>query len=292
VSAGLVLGVDVRAAHHDVHTVHLPYSNIKLEYCKYGKHSAHSPIIALPGFLDTYHSYSLLEEHLQEYRIYALSLPCTGGSGHDTNIASDIIQLAHVVKEFIDQLGLDRVVIIGHSMSSILAAQIARLYPGKVKAFILLGPKASFEGDHMSLDYFGLIEETASHLGGDDYFPEQFIKDAINNGIYDLSSVSNSFLEREISDAKKIPAKCWVAGVKAMREASFVSLLSEITRPCLILYGDHDFFGWDAEVGGVEALILNLRKLQFNKLYKIGHAPHWEDPSECAHLIEVFLKSL
>jgi pimeloyl-ACP methyl ester carboxylesterase len=290
----LCVPLEAKQPHIETHTVQLLHANIKLEYAVHGRHGSTIPIVALHGFIDTYYSYVLLMQNLEDYRIYAPSLPCFGESDKDTDIAGDYTRLAQVVVEFMDQLDIEKAVIIGHSMSSLLAPQIAYLYPDRVHAFILLGPKATFAGDTPVLDYFDMIEETAgtNNLGPDDLFPEQFVQDVQESSAFGLSSIPSWFLERVISDAKKVPSKCWLAGIQAMRDASFIPTLSQIFKSSLILYGDHDIFAWDAEVGGPEALVVNLPETQLNKLYNIGHAPHWENPSKTAHLIRVFLKSL
>jgi pimeloyl-ACP methyl ester carboxylesterase len=90
----------------------------------------------------------------------------------------------------------------------------------------------------------------------------------------------------------KVPSKCWIAGMNAMGSADFESTLGDITAPVLVIYGDHDIFPWESDVGGQEALVLGLPAITLVKLQEVGHASHWEAPSVVAGHIEAWLSTI
>jgi pimeloyl-ACP methyl ester carboxylesterase len=72
--------------------------------------------------------------------IMALDLPGHGGSGG--RIPKGIDEAAAVVGEFLDALGIARVVIGGHSMGGAIAQQFALSYPERVSGLVLIGTGA------------------------------------------------------------------------------------------------------------------------------------------------------
>ena len=72
--------------------------------------------------------------------IVALDLPGHGRSGG--NIPKGIDDAAAVVADFLDALGIARVVIGGHSMGGAIAQQLALSYPERVAGVILIGTGA------------------------------------------------------------------------------------------------------------------------------------------------------
>jgi pimeloyl-ACP methyl ester carboxylesterase len=73
-------------------------------------------------------------------QIIALDLPGHGGSGG--SIPKAIEDAAAVIAEFLDALGIARVVIGGHSMGGAIAQQFALSYPERTDGVILIGTGA------------------------------------------------------------------------------------------------------------------------------------------------------
>ena len=73
-------------------------------------------------------------------QIIALDLPGHGGSGG--SIPKAIEDTAAVIAEFLDALGIARVVIGGHSMGGAIAQQFALSYPERTDGVILIGTGA------------------------------------------------------------------------------------------------------------------------------------------------------
>ena len=77
-------------------------------------------ILGLHGYTDSWNTYRLIMKQLPQYRFISLSLPCFGDSSKDPSYDSYQKQAAAVVA-FLDQLGIAKANVIGHSMSSVLA---------------------------------------------------------------------------------------------------------------------------------------------------------------------------
>ena len=97
------------------------------------------PVIALHGWLDNAASFTLLAHHLPQIRLIALDLAGHGLSDHRPpgqpyyiwdNVA-DVLAL-------VEHLGLERVVLLGHSLGAGVATLFAGAFPERVSRMILL----------------------------------------------------------------------------------------------------------------------------------------------------------
>jgi non-heme chloroperoxidase len=283
--------------------ISLPSADI--EYAVHGSHGLTSiPIIALHGYTDAWYSYYLLMQELSNVKIYSLSLPCYGNSDKNEVLASSYDLLADVVIEFMDAKDIDEAYIMGHSMSSVLAPHIAYLYPERVAGVITIGPRASFINDPSMMDpengFFAWINYSIQEagLGPEDPFDYHFCYEWQASTVYYSpyrDSCPDWFIDECVEETMKVPSKCWIAGETAMSSVDYTETLKSIQKPVLVIYGDHDIFPWDAEVGGQEALELSYSgnpSMWLIKLWEVGHASHWEVPDVIADLITTFIQNI
>jgi pimeloyl-ACP methyl ester carboxylesterase len=284
------------------HIMHLATNNVNIEYAVHGAYttSDHIPVIALHGYTDAWYSYDLLMKNSPNVKIYAISLPCYGSSTKDDVLASSYDTLAAVVVEFMDVMGIDVAVIMGHSMSSLLAPHVAHLYPERAAGVVLVGPRATFatdpsmvgqEGeDPNSWGFLPWVSSVMSTMDPEATLDYQFCYDWQVSTVY--KPIPEDFLEGCVQETMKVPAKCWLAGVNAMSSVDYTETLTTITVPFIMVFGDHEIFPWEQELGGQEAIIKAVPQLSIVKLEGIGHASHWEAPVTIALILKNFMKNL
>lgn len=95
-------------------------------------------ILLLHGFLENCHMWDAFMPILEtNHRVIRLDLP-----GHGkTKIASDnhtVELMARILNVFLEELSIDEIIIIGHSMGGYIAFSLANLYREKIKAMLLL----------------------------------------------------------------------------------------------------------------------------------------------------------
>ena len=97
------------------------------------------PVILLHGYTDSWRSYERVLPHLpQSLRVLAVTQRGHGDSGKpDGEYESRVF--ARDVANFMDTLGIERAVIVGHSMGSTVAQRFAVDYPQRVRALVLAG---------------------------------------------------------------------------------------------------------------------------------------------------------
>ena len=104
-----------------------------------------APVICLHGFGSHALSYGAMMAALRpDLRALSWDMPGYGGSdalGMAEPSASDY---AAALRRLLDTSGLQQVVLVGHSLGTLIAAAMARLYPERVKALLLLSPTAGF----------------------------------------------------------------------------------------------------------------------------------------------------
>jgi non-heme chloroperoxidase len=98
-----------------------------------------TPVVLLHGYTDSMRSYQRVLPHLpQSLRIFAVTQRGHGGSDKpEGSYTSDVF--ARDVAAFLDSLGLERAVIVGHSMGSTVAQRFAVEYPQRTQALVLEG---------------------------------------------------------------------------------------------------------------------------------------------------------
>lgn len=75
------------------------------------------------------------------HRVIAPDLPCAGGSAIDPEMS--VGSLAQDLLDLMDQLGLDRVHLVGHSMGTVICQHMAVAAPERISGMVLLGPLAA-----------------------------------------------------------------------------------------------------------------------------------------------------
>jgi len=274
--------------------VTLPDSGITLEYAVHGKKNHSPPIIAIHGFSGSWSGYYLLMESMPDYQIYAVTLPCWGGSTKDDVLLGNFDNTAEIIIEFMDHFDIDSAYLIGHSMGSLLVVRIALLYPNRIDGVITVGTVGSLSLNPELLGLFQSIEDTGRNtfnLSPEDFYPEEYLRPLFES-VTLMDLIPDWFFDMMIEDALKAPFKCYIAGINVMRELNQIDQLHSLELPFLIIHGAGDFVTWDAMKGGAESVLLNVPDVILYKFHNLAHSPHQEDPEKIASVIRTFIKSI
>ena len=126
----------------------VPVGNLNLSYQEWGNPDG-QPIIMLHGFGVSGHMFDEFADRMQDrYRLLALDQRGHGDS--DWSEEGDYSRTAFVedLEGFRKALGIDRFVLIGHSMGGLNSVAYANAYPQHVRALVLVdvGPESAKEG--------------------------------------------------------------------------------------------------------------------------------------------------
>lgn len=258
--------------------VNLP-TGVKLHYVVDGPKDG-PPIVFLHGVTDSSFSWSSVTPFLSDtYRTYALDQRGHGDSERPSG-GYTAAQFAEDAIAFMDALGIEQAVVVGHSMGSFNAHQLASVYPDRVSHLVLIGSAATPRGSE-------LIEYIWDEIVGLPDFQDPIDPDFIREWQTGPNPVDPEFFEQILVETGKVPARVWKAAFRGLLTDDHSRFLADVTAPTLIIWGSQDvFFDADDQAALVEALP-DATLLTYEGA---GHNTQWEEPQRVAEDILAFIQ--
>ncbi|WP_233585647.1 alpha/beta fold hydrolase [Corallococcus sp. CA054B] len=255
-------------------------TGVTLRYVEQGRQDG-PVVVFLHGYTDSHHTWDLdLPRFPRDFRIYALD---QRGHGDSSRPACCYTQQAFAkdVVAFLDAKRVSRAVLVGHSMGSFIAQQVALDFPHRVKGLVLVGSAPTVAGNEVAL---GLKEAVDSLT---DPVDPAFIYEFQASTFY--APVPESYLDTLVSESSKLPARVWQDALDGLIAEDHSARLGRIRVPTLIIGGDHDgFFSVDEQ----RALARAIRGSRYLLYPETGHAPHAERPQRFVNDVHHFLNRL
>ncbi len=252
-------------------------TGVHLEYAESGN-KAGTPIIFLHGITDSWHSYEKVLPLLPtQFHAFALSQRGHGDSDrpplgyHPKDFAAD-------VAAFVKQKKLKRVVVVGHSMGSVVAQQFALDYPQFLKGMVLIGADASFKDNEGIPEFYNEVLNIGEKISRE--FMESFQKATLAN------EIDPEYFETVVKEGMKVPGPIFGAAFTGLMEVDYTSSLKNINIPVLVLFGDKDAF---IKVSDQELFTQHIPNASLIVYTGTGHALHWEKPQRFVDDLSVFI---
>ncbi len=255
-------------------------TGVSLQFVEQGDPQG-TPVVLLHGITDSWRSYELVLPYLPaSVHAFALTQRGHGDSEKPLN-GYDPKDFAADVAAFLEARKLKAAVIVGHSMSSVIAQRFALDHPDKSLGTVLVGAFASFKRNEAVQGFAQVLDTLNDPVS--EQFATEFQQSTLANPIPD------SFLQSAIRESLKVPARVWKGVGADLFRADYVSKLNGYARPVLIVWGDKDVFSPKAD----QELLNNTFKRSQLLIYKgTGHAVHWEDPVRFADDLVTFVKQV
>lgn len=255
-------------------------TGVALPYVEIGEKSGLT-VVFIHGLTDSHLSYlPMLEAMPRSYRMFALTMR---GHGDATKPASGYApeDMAADVAAFLDAQGIERAVIVGHSMGSIVARAFADAHPERVLGLGLIGAFSSLHANPAVQEVFDAVDA----LGED--IPDDFAREWQQGSLG--TPVPDDFFEMVVEETKKVPARVFrdALGGLIARDRTFTGAGSLV--PTLIVWGDKDAFCSRADQDALAAAFRNAKLLVYPG---IGHAVHWEMPQRAATDVAIWLRRI
>jgi pimeloyl-ACP methyl ester carboxylesterase len=191
-------------------------------------------------------------------RVYMVDLIGFGASR--TRHPFVLAEAAGYLAQWLEQLGLERVGLVGHSMGGLIAAELAADAPDRVDRLVLVDPAALPLNPRPIIHAFSLLRE--------------------------LRTLAPSFLPVLLADTLRAgPLTFWRAA-RALMLADLRPKLAQIRAPTLVIWGEHDAL---VPLAFAQQLAEYLRYEQLVVIKGAGHVPMWDHPQEFNRVLVQFL---
>ncbi len=258
--------------------VNLP-TGVKLRYMVAGPRNA-TPILFLHGITDSSHSWSSTTPFLSDtYRTYALDQRGHGDSERPL-FGYSMAQFAEDAVAFMDRKGIDRAVVVGHSMGSFIAHQVASVYPERVSHLVLVASAPTSVKNE-------LLTFVWDEFVGQPDFQDPISADFIREFQTGPNPVDPVFFEKALEETGKVPARVWKAAFRGLLTDDHSDFLDDVSAPTLILWGTEDAIYTSADQTALQAA---LPGAVFTSYDGAGHNLQWEQPQRVAEDIRDFIE--
>lgn len=255
---------------------------LKLPYAEQGD-AAGIPVVLLHGFLDSLRSFELVLAHLPGF-VHAFALTQRGHGDASRPVSGYAIpDFAGDLTAFMDAMGIERGVIVGHSLGSAVARRFATDHPERTLGLVLVGATATVRGTPEARKHWdALLAELTDPVDAG------FVRDAFEGDT--VQPLPPEFLDALVHEGAKVPAFVWREAFEARWSAEEnPHELELIAAPTLICWGDRDP---RYPRGDQDALVEAIRDARLIVYRGAGHCPHWEQPDRFASDVAAFARGL
>ncbi len=204
---------------------------------------------------------------IPHFRVYALDLKGFGDSDKPKD-GYTMDDYSRLVAEFMDTLGIDSAILVGHSLGGKIAVNFAEQHPDRMESLVLVGTPVN----KVSL---GLRVFTWPIIGK----PWYWIVKRIGKYTLQTQEAKRAWLKPTINSA--------VRSMKAFSGTDLSGKLSRIRMPTLVVIGDKD------RSSAAKQASVFVRELENVKLCVVKHAAHspmCENPAAFNRLLVDFLR--
>lgn len=254
-------------------------SQVGLPYVEQGEPGG-VPVVLVHGVTDSWRSFETVLPHLPT-SIHGFALTQRGhGDAQRPAAGYRTRDFAADLAAFMDALGLEQAVLVGHSMGTTNALRFAMDHPERTLALVLAGAFATYRGNPGMVAFC----ETAISPLTDPIDPE-FVRDFQQSTL--AQPVPTAFFDTAVGESLKVPARVWRAAFQGFLEDDFARDMGRVEAPTLILWGAQDSFCPRADQ---EALLAEIPGARLVVYERAGHALHWEEPARFAADVAAFVE--
>lgn len=241
-------------------------------------------VVMLHGLGASLHTWEAWAQGLAGYRVIRFDLPGFGLTGPDPTADYSDARSVAVLLALLDQLGISRASVVGHSLGGRIAWQFAAAHPERVDKLVLVAPDG-FASPGFEYDKAPEVPAVASLMRY--ALPKFMVRMNLLPGYADPTVVTDELLNRYY-DLLRAPG---VRGalLQRMRQTVLTDpapILRRILAPTLLLWGDRDAM---IPVANSDDYARLLPSSTVVKLPGMGHVPQEEAAEASLKPVAAFL---
>jgi len=230
------------------------------------------PILYVHGNIGSSLWYSKVME-IPGHRTVALDLPNFGRSAALPGEV-DLDRYADSLAAFIEAVGLERPILVAHSLGGAVAQSLAARRPELIRGLMLVDSAAP-SGLKTPEERHPAIEMMRNN--------PQVLAYALKAVVPTLSD--EVFFSALVEDAKKMAAPAWIGNAVALSRFDYTGRLAAFDKPVLVLWGRKDVIVTEVMARETEAAF---PKARLEILEELGHSPMAEDPDGFTRIVTAF----
>jgi len=244
-------------------------NGIKLAYVRHGKGT---PLVLLHGYPLDHHLWDDVVPLLKD--TFDLIIPDLRGFGESTTVDAKYTMddFASDVAGLLDQLGIQKAAIAGHSMGGYVALAFARLYPERMRGLALVSSQ--------------VLADPSDRKEGRYKSAADVAEKGISGVVETMTSKFTSNPQWQAFARKTMEAQqpaAYIGALKAMAErVDATPLLSTMKYPVVLVHGDADALIPIERAREVKAAIPESHLVEISGA---GHMPMCEAPNETAQAL-------
>lgn len=239
------------------------------------------PILLLHGYSDTHRSFDLLRAHLPETRRVIALTQRGHGRSEKPQGGYAVADFAADVPAILDALGIERAIVVGHSMGAAVALQAAAQHPERCAGLVLIGGFADFKRNPGVGELLEAVSEFVDPV--DPEFVLEFQESCFN------VPIPQRFLDLIIAESLRCPAHVWRSALVGMFGFNPLEAAARVRAPALVLRGELDAFVPHSDLFALRDALPSARAFT---LTGVGHTPHWEQPRDTAQRLIGFVSEI
>ena len=255
-------------------------SGLRLSYAERG--GGPSAVVFLPGPTDSWRSYQPVLDRLPE-SLRAVAVSQRGHGDSDKPDAGYRIEdFAADAVSLLDELGIERAVLAGHSGSCFVVRRLALDHPHRVAGLVLEASPTTLRGDPGLREF---VESVVSPLS--DPISPDFVRSFVTNTSSD--DLDPELLDQLVDELLKVPARAWHEMFEALLEYDDLALLGGVSSPALLLWGDGDAL---VSREMQDQLVASLPEAHLLVYPGVGHTPRVDDPTRFSNDVTAFVEDV
>jgi len=242
-------------------------------------------VILLHGFGASLHTWEPWAQALaSDLRVISLDLPGAGLTGADPTGDYSDERGMQVLLALMDQMGLARASLVGHSMGGRLAFRFAAAHPARVNRLVLVAPDG-FASPGFEYDKASEVPAMASLMRYT--LPKVLLRMSLEPAYADTRLMTPGIVTR-YHDMMLAPGVrgALLARMEQMMLREPTAVLKTINSPTLLVWGDQDAMIPVANAQDYLRALPNARLVTFPG---VGHLPHEEAPAASLPAVQAFL---